>query len=385
MSTLLLNHFNGSDGATTFTDEIGGITWSRPGGLGELDTAQAKFGASSLLIPTSTLPAKVIGSGFSSPHAGNWTAEVFVRFAADAIIRIWLNDGSNHLQGQLILTQSTNEWSYSILDSSDNLIADDGGGVTINANTWYHVAFVCDSVAMTHALYFNGTRISRTINGTDIRSFDRMELEAAGSNVSHWFDEARLTNGAEYSGSTYIVPTTEFTLGSTTNVETFSAELGREVSDSAISLWATPGSAEFDQEISDSGAVFSQADLQSEYDFEAGNTSVVQAYAQSVDEYESGWEASYAQDAVPGAMEFDLEIQSIGIPTDYFIGAGETPLEIGWDADSPGLSSRGFLRGVTPHRRRIIAGRASMGRLVVPRNHPEVDPSRRTEIVRVLR
>lgn len=95
-TTLLLNHFNGSDGATTFTDEIVGITWSSDpgsGGISELDTANKKFGSASWKGTANTsspqdLKGRALGTGFTWP-SGSFTLEGFLAIAdADGGVQI---------------------------------------------------------------------------------------------------------------------------------------------------------------------------------------------------------------------------------------------------------------------------------------------------------
>lgn len=79
-SVTSLLHFDGSDGSTTFTDQRG-VTWTRPvGGDAELDTAQAQWGASSLLVNTGGILANTFG--VFDFGTGDFTIEAWVRPAA---------------------------------------------------------------------------------------------------------------------------------------------------------------------------------------------------------------------------------------------------------------------------------------------------------------
>lgn len=216
VQTLLLNHFNGTDGTwVPPTDEVPGITWSRRyQANAELDTAQQKFGTASVLLLPSTQVSAIVGAGFSSPHAGDWTIEGFFRLSSSAGTFIAFgNDGSDNYQIEADFFGSLQEFSLIIRDSLSNVFISVNGALTIAANTWYHYAVVCDSVAANYSLFFNGNRISSNSTGTDARSFDRIELQGAASGgISHWADEPRVTANVIYSGATYTVPTVEFSV-----------------------------------------------------------------------------------------------------------------------------------------------------------------------------
>lgn len=391
MATLLLNHFNGSDGASIPDDEIPGVTWAQVVGNAEVDTAYSQFGGSSVLFPGNWVQGKQIrSSSFGAVNSGNWTAEGWFRNAGSGgVCQFTLEDASgtevgymrcaygtaSNVEVQLINAAYTDDAVYELHSAS------------LDNTNFNHCAFVRNNAADTYEFFLNGLRIFSVSNSDNGYEFARVRLigDYDAFNVSGWWDEVRVTSEVKYSGSTYTVPTTEFTLGSTINLESFSAEFDREHLAGYASLNLIPASSEYSGEWSGSGVVLTQSDVQSEYDFEAGSPGTVQNIAAAVDGQEYDWEDSQAQDAVPGVSEYDYEWQSVGIPTDYFIGAGQTPLEMDWEALSPGISSRTLLRGVTPHRRRIVAGRRTKDRRLAPQFRVEVTASRRTEVMRNLR
>jgi hypothetical protein len=195
----------------------------------------------------------------------------------------------------------------------------------------------------------------------------------------------RLTNEVIYSGSTYVCPTSEFTLGTTVNVDTKTAEFDSEYLSGQAIQNIIPDSGEFDTEASEVIIRNVQSDPQSQYGFEADSPFLSIGYLLAVDPSEYDFEDSSTQNVVIESLEYDIEIQSVGIPIDAYIGANDSPAEFGHELDSPGLFSRGLLRGYTPHRRRIIAGRASTCRRLDPQYRPECTASRRTEVFRPRR
>lgn len=387
MSTLLLNHFNGTDGATTFTDEVPGITWSKRsspyGGLGEIDTAFSNFGGAALYIPAGASSSNVRGVGITSPHAGSFTLEGWIRWSnATFSCNIYGNDASDNFQIQIQAFGSPSElWAYAS-DSGGTEFVAIGGTTSLSTNTFHHVALVRDVSAGTYSLYCNGVRTAQASSSTNPRSFDRIECQNGSSVANHWFEETRVTNEVKYSGSTYTVPSAEFTLGTTTNIEAFGAEFDHESDLAALTTNIVVDRAEFDFEAQETTIRLTQSDPQSLYVWEGGSPSLVHTHILSVDNLEADWELSLEQQSVPGGFEFDWEAPDVGIPIDSFIGANETPLERDWEALSVNLFSRNLSRGVTPHRRRIVAGRRSIGRRMAPQLRVEVTASRRTEVLR---
>ena len=387
MSTLLLNHFNGADGATTFTDEIGGITWARRGspfnGDGELDTAQAKFGSASLLCPSGL--SAVSGAGFSSPHAGSWTAEAFVRASSsNAAPQIFLNDASDNNQVQAGLIIASNEAFFYVEDSASTAFIDTSQAASISVNTWYHFAVVRDAGAGTYALYFNGSRLFVQTIGDNARTFDRLELHT--SSELSWFDEVRLTNEVKYSGSTYVVPTAEFN----------SNEIGTQ-------------SAEFDHSSSSAALTRNAVALSSEYGYEAPQAALTGNLGVQSAEFAFEVTPSRIQTGtIPFDAEFDREFGNASLSFTALIEAqsaefgkewGFEPLidvagpEMGWEADSPDLTAlqilsevhsaefdweegavrlRHFITGID-RPRRIEAGRRSENRVIRPQAYRRID------------
>lgn len=379
MATIQLCHFDGSNGATTVSDEVPGATWDIASYDGALTTSTYQFASASL---SGAFGAGGQCTGFTCLASGNWTLEGWFR-SGGSVDGMTLRGTTSGLveRAWICLRPGTGEVTWGVRDSAGTMVYAIAVSASISSGVWYHMALVRSGT--TYSLYLNGIRVDSFVDATNTSSLQGLVIQAGGS--GDMIDEVRTSDEARYTGSTYTVPTSEFTLGPTVNIDSKTAEFGREVDTPIVSRWLTPNSAEFDSEIGDVGAVFTQADLQSEYDYESGSPAVSLVYVVGTSTYERGWEISLTQDAVPGSMEFGWEGKSTGIPTDYFIGSNRTPMERDWESSSPGLSSRGFLRGVTPIRRRIIAGRASIDRRTDPQYRVDIDPSRRTEIVRVLR
>lgn len=87
-------------------------------------------------------------------------------------------------------------------------------GLTDNA--FYHFAIVRDADADTWSVFFDGNRVahhsdSAALTNTPSRIYTAGWLPTGvGSTQGGWVDEVRLTDGVVYSGTTYTVPTAEF-------------------------------------------------------------------------------------------------------------------------------------------------------------------------------
>lgn len=221
MATLLLNNFNGSDGSTTFTDEVGGVTWSRPyvGAANELDTGLKKFGSASWLgLSSNEYDAIAQGSGFTFPTSGSWTLEGFVAVttiaASGSYVSIELIDDSNVLWAGMGIAAGTgnNLWYADVYTGSSHNASSSAG---FSVNTFYHFALVRDADADTYSAFVNGSRVAQWSDATDIGgTVTKVQLVGTYQGTTYgpggWVDAVRLTDDVQYSGSTYTVPSTEF-------------------------------------------------------------------------------------------------------------------------------------------------------------------------------
>jgi hypothetical protein len=190
VNTLALLHFDGANGSTTFVDEAGG-TWTGSGNA-QLNTAQAKFGSSSLLVDgvgdyiTLNAPGIAVGSG-------DFTIEAFVR---------WIARSSNNFVFTFGATWGVYTFggTLAVFDGvSANVIQ--AGSV---ANTvWYHLALVRQSGTL--SLYQDGVRLGQAADSTNhtttVLSIGAGPTGAGASNAN--IDEFRLSDIARYSGASF--------------------------------------------------------------------------------------------------------------------------------------------------------------------------------------
>lgn len=211
-----LADFNGVDAATAYTEESryqGAVTFA---GNAQLDTAQSKFGESSLLLDGTgdyvTLPDNA-GLDF----AGNdWTIEGHLRFNAlagnDSLFTQWEASGQRAL---LIRRISAGiDVIITINGSATNFVATAAQLPWVpSLATWYHFALVRRTTTI--ELFIDGVSVgtSTTIGAQVIwNSTDPLKL-GSHSGVDYfdgWMDEVRVTVGlAHYTGN-FTPPSAEY-------------------------------------------------------------------------------------------------------------------------------------------------------------------------------
>lgn len=217
-STKLLLGFEGSDGSTTITDESSAARGSATvAGAAQIDTAQFKYGAAALLLDGT-------GDYISFPDSNDWdfgagqfTVEAWARFSTGqtsdwCIASQWSSTGSN------------TAWALWWFSTSVGFRFTDSGGVTrdafvsmtINADTWYHIAADRDGAGKVR-LYQDGVYKGGTTNGQTIQaSTNALRIGTVQDfptyDLGGWLDEVRITKGvARYaSDSGFTVPSAAF-------------------------------------------------------------------------------------------------------------------------------------------------------------------------------
>ena len=214
----LLLHFDGSDGATTTTDDGPDERTITLAGNAQLDTAQKKFGTASLLLDGNGDLASAADDGDFDFGSGDFTVEGFFRISSlgnNAFFSHWENNdtsgqsfylvhfnGSNTLRFAYRLTTGIVEANYTWQPST---------------NTFYHIAVV--RYGTTLKVYIDGVAvISESVSTTSlIASEDPFRIGAfndatTASPTLEWefaghVDEVRVTKGqARYIAN--FVPTT---------------------------------------------------------------------------------------------------------------------------------------------------------------------------------
>lgn len=202
-----LLHFNGTDGATATTDETGRAWTFRTSA--QLDTAQAKFGPSSLLIGgASTSRIDCASSSDFAFGTGDFTIEGFLRVTSVAASFQMIHDGR-------VLANSVPRPTLYLSGSSLVYYASGGNrvsGGTVPTNTWIH--YMYSRAGTTGRLGLNGTILGSWTDNLDYEDHP-VTLGNGGHTpydapVVGWIDEVRVTKGvARYTGA-YTPPSSPF-------------------------------------------------------------------------------------------------------------------------------------------------------------------------------
>jgi hypothetical protein len=211
--TLSLAHLDGTDAATTTTDEVAGVTITLTNA--ELDTAQKKFGTASVLLEKAGVLGNAQATGMAGgAESGNWTFEGVVRSSSSsgsAIPRPTLRNADEDISVELFFDFAAEEIIGGVFDSAgDEIVPLSNLAVTLSVNTQYHWAVVREGSA--YSLFFDGNRIDTDTSATNARPFTVWRVEDNGTTGDAWFDEVRVSKVARYSGATYTVPIAAFTV-----------------------------------------------------------------------------------------------------------------------------------------------------------------------------
>jgi hypothetical protein len=169
-------------------------------GNAQVDTAQSKFGGSSLL-GDGTGDYLQLPTDSSLELTGDFTVEMWYRIPSTvpAILPFY---NSDHL---FYLTNDGGTAKYALFQGGSNRLL--SSGITVSANTWYHFAMVRSGTTIT--AYHNGTSAgtatwASTISGT---------TPTIGSYSSYFinghYDEIRISNSARYTAN-FTPSTTPF-------------------------------------------------------------------------------------------------------------------------------------------------------------------------------
>jgi hypothetical protein len=204
-----LLHFNGSDAATTFTDESG-KAWTAAGNA-QIDTAQSQFGGASGLFDGT-------GDYISAPNStdfnfgtGDFTIEWFQRWNSLSGYQT-LYDYGYVTAGALTIQSGNGTGGYITYIGGSAIITE---GSNASTATWYHYALVKDSGTL--RMYRAGVQTASAANATSITNSAALGIGAKISDgtvaINGWLDELRITKGVcRYpSGTTFTPPSAEFT------------------------------------------------------------------------------------------------------------------------------------------------------------------------------
>lgn len=200
--TKLCLHGEGSDGATTFRDASFGHKTITRSGSAQIDTAQKKFGAASVLLGNFNYLTLADSADWCF-GTGDFTIDLWVRFAS-------LPGSSLYYMFCSQYVDSNNRWYFSVYETAGTYkltfnyknsigTASISRTITPSINTWYHYAVV--KSGSEYRLYCNGTQLSTeytsSLELTDLSSSLFVGTWYVGGGLYHdgWVDELRVSKG----------------------------------------------------------------------------------------------------------------------------------------------------------------------------------------------
>lgn len=214
-NVISLLRFNGTDGSTTFTDEVSGVTWSATSGA-EIDTAQSKFGGASGLFPAG------VNSGYGridsntdanfALGSGDWTIEGFLFLnSSKSGARIILDQRplANGLYPTIYVDGGTLVYyvnSAARITSAVSAISTSG--------VWQHWA-ICKASGTTR-MFIGGTQSGgnytdgNTYAGNKFRYGNTSAANNFDNILGGWLDECRITEGVGRYTSDFTPPPAPF-------------------------------------------------------------------------------------------------------------------------------------------------------------------------------
>ena len=213
----LLLPFDGSDTATSTSDESDNSHTITFAGTAQLDTAQKKFGTASLLLDGDSDYIQVADHDSFDFDAGNFTVECWIRFAAlgnNTIFSHWANGTASSMSYYLTYFNGSGILRLGHYLSGN---ADTSYSWSPSTGTWYHIAL--ERSGTTIKVYIDGTSvISVAASTTALRdSEDPFRVgvfndASTGSPSLDWYfnghiDDLRMTKGLARYGTNFTPPT----------------------------------------------------------------------------------------------------------------------------------------------------------------------------------
>ena len=205
-NTLVLP-FDGVDGSTSFIDESNIGNSLGAVGSAQIDTAQSKFGVSSLLVDASgdAVTASIANSGFGTY---DWTIECWVRMRAGSsgTRGIFCKRGSTALFRHVVMFVTASDTIQCLATTTNALWQVNFTSTTaLTDETWHHIAYVRKGNVFT--LYIDGVADgTATVSGAIAEDGNGMGIGAVdttgASSFDGWIDDFRVTVGvARYDGT----------------------------------------------------------------------------------------------------------------------------------------------------------------------------------------
>jgi hypothetical protein len=208
----LLLHADGASGSTTITDSSAYARSVTALGSAALSTTQARFGSTSISLPTAASRATVPTAAAWNLGTAPFTLELWVYFSSVAGGTGILHVGAANFYGAALVLASTGALTYYV--SSGGTSWDVASAVsvgTVATGQWYHVALVRDGSVFSP--FLNGVRGTQTTSAAAVFGSSNTVTVGypVGLSATGFYDEVRLSTGrAWYSGASFTPPAAAF-------------------------------------------------------------------------------------------------------------------------------------------------------------------------------
>jgi hypothetical protein len=213
-NVVLLCHFDGTNGSTTFTDSSSyGLTLSPLGAGRALTTAAQKFGTASLQSANDSGSVSALDFALWTFGAGQFTVEAFVRPTAAlsgvrGIVTQWA--ASANFGWFLGFNGNTLNFFYSTTGTDNPVVS---AAYTPTLNSWVHIAADRDANNVLR-IYADGVVVaSATVAATFFDSNQSLRISndnTATRGFVGQIDELRITKGVARYGGAFTPPTAPF-------------------------------------------------------------------------------------------------------------------------------------------------------------------------------
>lgn len=225
-NVVLLMGFEGADGSTTIPDESGTAKGNAGvNGAAQIDTAQFKFGASSLLLDGSgdfLSFSDSIDWQLGATNSDPWTVETFVRWntltSANRGIMGQSNAGIGSFAWVLTGSSTIGELTFALSNTGASLnVSISTSGASMTTGVWYHVAVSKNAsgkirLRVDGVMLGSSTPANSAINDSAFSLAIGAQSTSGTVDMDGWLDEVRITKGVDRydTDSNITVPTAAF-------------------------------------------------------------------------------------------------------------------------------------------------------------------------------
>jgi hypothetical protein len=213
-TTKLLAHFDGADADNYCYSEIPNRQIASFFGTAQIDTAQYKFGTSSLLLDGNSDYITFSDSDNYSFGAGDFTIDMWVRLAveipAESSYSLYYQSTGSPTNTVWLrlqrITDGTYWLSFSVYSAGSSILSMSPVTSAFAINTWYHIAVVRSGSNVT--LYRDGNIVETKSGGGIFPNIaSTLKIGAASGNYFNgWIDELRVVKGEAMWATTFTPP-----------------------------------------------------------------------------------------------------------------------------------------------------------------------------------